>query len=683
MTNIVDLVTSPQRSARQNRDELIREAREDCAAFGDQLDFDAIGWNVSRHCPRPGGKAGRKVMLYFATHENGTKKGSAERTPLADPFGSVIKAIIRLKKDGNPKIGEGPLGILVRASRYLATTLEDRGYDPCLLVPADFDAACETIKARTASKDSRYRLGVALQEISTTLSRHRVTQFAFEWQNAFDRPETTSRVGKAAEANRKKKLPDEEILDELARLSHLITDTSDLILMAAVKLFHCAPWRIGEVNTLPADCWVERQKIDDHGPVVDEDGVPVMRYGIRYWPEKAEQADIKWIPTAMVPVARSALDTLMAHTQGARDLAKWYESHPSRAWLPGADLGPSQLYTIEQVREMFGLSKRSAAYLWLKNRSVPIDRSTTPHTVTRRELEVVLLDGWHKLDYLDGDRRGLRRSNHLFLTFANQHSYRGTNRCMLGFTTDQNISDFLSGRGDAKDGKVLSIFERFGSTGSDGQPMRVNSHAFRHWLNTLAQRSGVNDLLVARWSGRSEVSQNSVYDHVSGVELAENARDLMATGQVMGALADVHDRLPPTEREGFRDTVFATAFVTEIGMCDADFMSAPCPEIGACATCEHCNIKKGDEAGRERSQKDLEDSRWLHDRAIEEEGEGAIGASNYIEAHRQRIESLERIVAIHDDPKIPDGTWVRPNAASRDHYCGPKLRGHNEEGKGA
>jgi len=676
MTNVTDLVTRPQRSARQNRDELIRVARDECAAFGTKLEFDAVGWDISLHCPRPSGKAGRNVTLYFATHENGTKKGVDQRTALPEPFGSTIKAIVRLKKDGNPKIGEGPLGILVRASRFLSTTLENRGSDPCLLLPADFDAACGEIKERTTSAEARYRLGGALQEIATALSQHRVTQFAFDWRNAFNRPETTSRVGKTAEEDRKKKLPDEEVLNELSRLSHLVTDRSDQILMASVKLFHCAPWRIGEVNTLPADCWVEQEKLDKRG-------LTVMRYGIRYWPEKSVEPDIKWLPTVMVPVARAAIDTLLEHTQGARDLAAWYEAHPGRAWLPGADLGPGQTYTIEQVREMFGLSKRSAAYLWLKNRGVPIDRKSDPHTVTRGDLEVVLLDAWQKLDYLNDDRRNLRRSNHLFLTLANQHSYRGTNPCMLGFTTDQNISDFLSGRGDEKDGKVLSVFERFGSIGSDGQPMRVNSHAFRHWLNTLAQRSGVNDLLVARWSGRSEVSQNSVYDHVSGVELAEKARDLMANGQVMGALADVHDRLPPVEREGFRDTVFATAFVTEIGMCDADFMSAPCPEIGACATCEHCNIKKGDAAGRARSLKDLEDSRWLHDRAIEEEGEGAIGASNYIEAHRQRIESLEKIVAIHDDPTIPDGTWVRPNAASRDHFRGPQLRGHNDEGRGA
>lgn len=674
MTEISTLVTRPQRNSQQNRDAFINEARHESKAFGSNLVFDAKSWDVSQYCPRPAGKAGRKVILYFTTHDNGTSKGPEERVALPEPFASVIKAIVRTKKDGNPKIGQGPLDILIRASRFLIPLLEDRAFDPCLILPSDFDAACEAVKGHSDSPDTRYRLGNALQQISVTLTRRGIPQFNFAWRNPLRRPQTSVRVGRTAEAAKRKKMPETEVLDELARLSHLLCETSDLVLMAAVKLFHCAPWRIGEVNTLPADCWVEKEVNEADGFNVDAVGGSQIRYGIRYWPEKADKADIKWLPSAMVPVAKSAIDTLLSASEGPRKLAAWYENNPGRAWLPGEDLGSHQRYTIAEIVEMFGLSSTTAARRWLEARAVPIEDGTVPHTVSRGDVEEALLKRWEKFDYLEKDRRGVRRSNHLFLTFANQHSYRGTNFCMIGFTTDQNISDFLSGRGDYRNGRMRSIFERFGSVGSNGEAMRVNSHAFRHWLNTLAQRGGLNELLVARWSGRKDIGQNSAYDHVSGVEFAEKARDLLAGGKVMGALADVHDRLPPAEREGFRDTVFATAFVTELGMCDADFTTSPCPEFGACSTCENCNIRKGDKEARARTEAELKDARWLYQRALEEEGEGTIGASNYVEAHRQRIESLERIMEIHDDPTIPDGTWVRPNAASKDHYGGPELK---------
>jgi hypothetical protein len=252
MNNVTPIPSRRERTALSNREELVRRARKECAAFGQDLDFDALAWDITKHCPRPSGKAAQKVILYFANHANGTAKGVEGRIPLNEPFRSVIKAIIRLKKENAPKIGEGPLSILVRSSRFLEPLLESRDYDPCLLVPADFDEACEAIKRRIESPDSRYRLGVALENLSDALARHHVTKFSFRWKNPFSRPDASVRVGAQAEKARAKKLPTEDVLDELARISHHITEPSDLILMGLIKLMHCAPWRVGDPSRLEA-----------------------------------------------------------------------------------------------------------------------------------------------------------------------------------------------------------------------------------------------------------------------------------------------------------------------------------------------------------------------------------------------------------------------------------------------
>ncbi len=673
MTEVTILVTRPERDAVANREELVRHAREDVAAFGVDLDFDALDWDVTAHCPRPAGKAAQKAALYFATHENGTAKSSAGRTPLPEPFGSVIKAIVRLKKEGNPKLTDGPINKLIAASRSLVTTLADRDYDPCRLVPADFDRACDLIIERGGTQASRYRLGLPLQEISEFLSRWHVTAFAFTWRNSFKRVSNSSRVGKHAEKNQAK-IPSEDVLDEIARLSHLVTKVADRALMATTKLLHCAPWRMGEVNTIPPDCWVTEPKKGANGNVLDDDGNPVLRHGIRYWPEKSDQADIKWIPDVMVPVARDAINTLLELSDQPRELAAWYEANPGRAWLPGPDLGPEQRFTAVDIEQMFNVAPRGGMQ-WLRARHVPLDETIRPFTVARRDLEAALLAEWDKLEYLTKDRRRLLRSQHLFLTFANRyHDGKGVNYCMVEMTTDQHVSDFLSGRGSG-DTRIESVFERFGSRNPDGTAMSVNSHQFRHWLNTVAQRGGLGAALVARWSGRKEIAQNGEYDHMTGMELGEQGRDFMSSGKVHGALADVHDALPPVERERFREHVFETAHVTEIGMCDANFVSTPCPELGACPTCEHCNVRKGDGAARERTQAVRDDTEWLLERSIEEVADDTEGASNYVEAHRQRLAGLDRIIAIHDNPAIPDGTWVRPNAESLDHFAGAALKG--------
>lgn len=269
---------------------------------------------------------------------------------------------------------------------------------------------------------------------------------------------------------------------------------------------------------------------------------PIIHCGIRYWVEKVQRWDIKWLPTVMVPVAKEAIETIISLTQSARDLARWYEEHPGQAWLPGPDRGPFQEYTMEDVATMFGLAGKGGARQWLIHRKIPINRDRTQHTVYRSNLEPALLKAWNKYNYLEKGSGNIRRSNLLFLTFANQHNFRNTNSCCIAPTTDQHISDFLSGRGDEESGKIQSIFERFDSVDTHGNPFRMNSHQFRHWMNTIAQRGALSELLVARWSGRKEVSQNSVYDHVGPLELAEKARNLMAGGHVLGSLAEVHTR---------------------------------------------------------------------------------------------------------------------------------------------
>ena len=663
------LVTRPERNAVERMAAYVAHAREECAAFGIDLDWDRADWDVTAHCPRPVGKAAQKGVLYFTTHANGAAKSVEGRVPLSEPFASFIKAIIRRTQE-NRRQGDGQLSRIINASRDLHDLLEDRAFDPVRLTHADFGAAAEAVVKR-ASPTTAYRLGCALQTIADTIDRHGLTATRINWRNSLERQTNAlSRISKHAEDARVSKLPPAEVLDELARLSHLVTDPSDVVRMSVIKLLHCAPWRIGEVLALHADCEIEEQKIDEGGPVFDQDGRPVLRYGLRYWKEKSADSDIKWIPTVMVDVARKAIADIRRYTEPARELARWLEDHPSRAWLPGPDHGPAQTYTKSEVAEMFGMGPLpKAGRQWLVGKG--IDATGHDVRVTRAELEAVLLREMMKVP---DDRRRMKLSDHLLLVHLNfYHSAKATNPCLLSLTRDQHIADFLSGR-VSKRGSTLSVFEKFDSpSASDGTPMTINSHQFRHWLNTLAQAGGLDQALVARWSGRDDIQQNSEYDHITGIELAERFRSLMADGKVQGALADIHDRKEPADRATFRDAVLATAHVTDIGLCDLDWISSTCPEFQACETCEFCLVEKGNIESRERTLQRLEDNRWLLNRVEDEEKEGTYGASNHAQALRRSIEGCERILAIHEDGSIADGTLVQPIATSPRHFAGPGL----------
>lgn len=664
------LVTRPERNAIERMQKFVDEARYDCAAFGTDLDWNRPDWDVTRHCPKPVGKAGQTSILYFTTHANGTAKSIAGRMPLSEQFASFLKAVIRRKQDNRPQT-DGPLNRIINAARDLHDLLANRDYDPVRITHADFAQAVLIAKARS-TPNTAYRLGCALQEIADTIDRHHLSATRIDWRNPLKRQTNNlSRIGKQADDAREKKLPDNETLNEIARLSHCVTEPSDIVRMGAIKLLHCAPWRLGEDLALADDCEVEEQKVDENGPVFDKDGNAVLRYGLRYWKEKSRDAGIKWIPSVMVDTAKQAVADIRAQTEPARELARWLEANPGRAWLPGPDLGPDQTYSKAEVAEMFGMGhNHKAGRQWLESRGLLTVNQPRPR-FRRADLEAVLLS---EMIEVTKDRRGLKLSQHLFLVFANfHHGNKATNPCLLSLTRDQHIGDFLSGRGSNR-GRTLSVFEKFNSPPlPDGTPMRMNSHQFRHWLNTLAQAGGLDQALVARWSGRDDIQQNSEYDHLTGIEIAERFRGMMDGGKVQGALADVHRRKNPKDRSAFRETIMATGHITEIGMCDLDWISSTCPEFQSCETCEFCLVEKGDEGGKQRTQERLADHKWLLERAGTEAADGTIGASNHVRALEQSIAGCERIIAIHEDSDIPDGTLVQPTAASPDHFAGPSM----------
>lgn len=662
------LETRPQRDARQRLADFIDQAKNDCAAFGSDLDWAGTVWDVTAYCPQPAHKSHGKSKIYFTTHEGGTSKSLEGRTALAEPLCSFVKALVRTRQEERSQTVY-PLGQIVNVARDLALELEDRGHDPCLLLPEDFEAAARRIKTR-ATGDNVYRLGVALESIANRIDELGITFSRLDWKNPHDRiANNGSRQSVVAENACEANIPDDEVLNALAAIWNGVESVSDTILMGCVTLLHCAPWRIVEVLSIGDHCEIEEQKQDQNGDFFDSDGIGVFRYGIRYWKEKSAQADIKWTPTVMVDVAKDAIARIREATAPARQLAKWLHDHPGRAWLPDEDMDMDKLYSTQDVQLMLGMAKRPAALLWLNEHKIPLldqvyRRGKMRKVVRRGDLEAALLA---EMPIIHQDDDGPVLHERMFLTFRNEHhARRGTNPCLLDMVSDQHIRDFLGGRNDI----VKSGFERIAQQGD----LKARTHQFRHWLNTIAQIGGLEQGLIARWSGRDDVQQNSEYDHVGAMQLAEQARGIFADGQARGPLADIQTSLPPVERDAFRDIVIATAHVTEIGFCLQDWNSSACPQFGACGDCEDCAVIKGDVGSKHRVSAMREDNAWIAERLEAEVDDGTIGASQHHKAAVAMVTALDRILAIHDDASIPDGTLVQPNVVSPVHYGGPEIR---------
>jgi hypothetical protein len=450
-------------------------------------------------------------------------------------------------------------------------------------------------------------------------------------------------------------MPSEGALEALTRVSQLVTAPEDVLRIRVVELLMCASWRINDVMRLPVDCEVHEPVTRNGRAVLDADGNPAMRYGIGYRGSKGFVADVKWITTPMVDIAKRAIADIRRITEEPRRAALWMERNPGRAWLhPGYRLQPQdRILSRDEFGQAIGLVPVRNIALFIERYGIPLSDCSTARIWRYRlgDVEEAMLRN-HKA--IQGDFV-MKRSEYLLLAFRN--TFAGA-RAVLSPIVDVvhygAISDFLR----SKSGKQ-SIFERLDLRDEKGEPYWLGTHQLRHFMNTIAAEGGLGEIERARWSGRADVRSNEAYDHESGYRLAEKARKILEQGRMRGPIAITAERLPPVERSAFAAVHLATVHTTEIGMCLHDWGTAPCPHHGACADCRDCAIVKGDAVHRGRTELLLEEEETTLSRALAEVEDETYGASNYVEHHRRMAAGYRRMLAIHDDPEIEDGTLVQ------------------------
>jgi hypothetical protein len=497
-------------------------------------------------------------------------------------------------------------------------------------------------------------------------------------------------------------------------------------MMRTIALLHCAPWRIGEVLSLPADCEVV---VSPEGtPLTIEDlesGKPV-RYGLRYKPEKNTDTtpDTKWIPSAAIPLVRRALQDIRQHSAVSREIAAYMEKNPGRAWLPEQFRDRERL-TIDDIAAILE-RPRNAAYEWLHANRIPIRRAhvlagelagglsnSRSYKASEKDLnksvlallnrypaaqpmEVDALKGtvnvrdvyrWLRVKRVpvhgesvsreDVERRILetnrlttdfdwKLSKCLFLFpklfFWRERPFRST----VALLNLDQLRFFMTGEKDnqAKGGRKYGIFKRMGFSEPDGGDIHVTSHMFRRWLGTLAKREDMSAEQVRNWLGHESDRWTGAYDCRTPHELAEQSRTRLGTGNGVGSIAEIARSKEPRDREAFLEAVVATVHVTPYGMCVKDWTASPCTRHGACASCEKQMIDKGEPAQRTEIARRLRENRILLDRAMAEVKENQEGAYQHAWHLVREVTALEATLAVHDDQSIADGTLCQLDLAA-------------------
>jgi hypothetical protein len=184
----------------------------------------------------------------------------------------------------------------------------------------------------------------------------------------------------------------------------------------------------------------------------------------------------------------------------------------------------------------------------------------------------------------------------------------------------------------------------------------MTSHAMRHLLNTAAQRGELGQLDIARWSGRANLHQNAVYNHMTEdeyIKISENALP-------EGALEKIRANVPVTfaDLDAVGDAI---AHVTIYGFCVHDYSMTPCQKHMDCLNCTEHACVKGDAEKLERLRLQRRLTQAQMDKAKAADASGYFGADRWSQHQLKTLARLDQLIEIMENPDIRDGSVIMLN----------------------
>jgi hypothetical protein len=618
-------------TAVQNLEAFIHKCRDELIVFGADLNWSAWRWEG--------------VAVFSKLGTNSRTKDDADR--LDDNFTDFAKAYFRYQQGHKPT---GTKNELKALKAIEAALLQVQGLADISKISVTVLDEAAIVARDHYSKGAAFQCGRELERLAKFVAKKKLVKSNIQgWVNPNKRPPDNNKTGKKGKQDREKKLPNETALNALAEIfANGPTDPRDIFTSSAFALLMSAPSRITEVLALPVDCEVTE---------VDKDGEE--RYGWRFFAGKGYEGDIKWIPTTMVEVAKTAIRRIVPLTEESRKLSRWIEENSTKFYRhPGCpEVFENAPLTMKQACQALGLAHRNRKNCVSSLRDRKLVAEDGVHTL--RSLWQHVMGRLPKgFPWFDEDK-GIKFSNALFC--MNKNQLHGTRPCLpveLWKPTNNVFNNDLSPRDSLDTDCHQSIFDRYSYRSGDGQRLKLTSHQARHLLNTIAQRGGLSNLEIAKWSGRADVKQNRTYNHMSEYELVSMAESMDTSKALFGPVGEVNRYLPVTTQE-FNSLELGAVHVTEYGYCVHDYTMSPCERYRDCVNCTEQVCVKGSSEKLERIKQRLVKSERIYALAKKGIEEGSAGADRWYQYHEKTVVRLRELVAILENPAIEDGAQIK------------------------
>ena len=643
MTKIVTFVPQTDFDAKANLAGFIDLCRTKLTIFGQTLDFDADTWTVSDTIKFPGKKSA--VRLVFSNLGTCNKR---ELVMMREPFKSFAKSYMRYQHGMNPSHS---VGTRIGALRALEAALLETGTeDPVRIDSHVLNRAAQLLNGRGAATVA-YRAGGQLEKISDFIRDNGLSAIPIQWRNPLKRPADSVRVGKDADERRAAKMPSQAALDALPKVFLLATEPANILVSSIMAILCSAPDRISEVLGLPVNCEV-RQKRENSSE---------NAYGLRWWPAKGAAPMVKWIIPSMTGVVEEAVGKIRRLTDEARKIARWYEENPNRLYLADdtEHVRTKEWLSMADVGEIIfaGMVNRNTPVMWCNTHRIPKHMRGKNAYVRFSDVEAAVLKQLPRGFPVANGKTGLKYSEALFVIQRNALNATKTRiRCVIEPVTHPHIHNRIGARSTTG---VQSIFDCYGFYELDGSPIRVHTHQFRHYLNTLAQAGGLSQLDIAKWSGRKDVKQNKYYDHETPAAIVNRIRTAIGDDTRMFGPLATGLRATIINRDEFARLKVPTAHTTDFGYCIHDYVMSSCQMHRDCLNCGEQVCVKGEYEKEKRIRQAHVEATRLLTMAEQAASDGDLGAGEWAEHHRTQLVRITTLIEILDDPAVPNSAVVQ------------------------
>ena len=667
MSQIKYYLANEDFSSEETLYDFINVVKKEFKIFGEDLPFDSNIWDITKTNP---GKQNTRQSIVFSNLENSKETSRVNEdniVPLREPFLSFTKAYLRYKQGMAPINSFTPLIASMRVLEQALIQMTQTA-NPVNITSAVLNRAVG-ISEESFGEGVAYRQGIFFQKLSEFITEKRISKIPLDWKNSAKRPCDAQRVGKKADERRNQKMPSARALEALPEIFNKANDPKDILITSIIAILFGSPDRIGEVLLIQEYC-----------EVIQKDSKGKECYGLRWYPEKGAEPMVKWIISSMADTVKKAIERIRKLTEPAREVARWYDNNPDKIYLPKE---------LEYLRKKATINSDEAALILYGGpakfsmtsvyKTLKVDyvvnikvEQGTKKKITRKETIVSfkeLESGVLRLlpenfPYIDKEKK-FKYSETLLI--QRQYEYNSARSTYLPLVEGFAIGFVSDALGAREKSFKSSIFEKFGYKESNGQPIKVRTHQFRHYLNTLAQKGGASQLDIAKWSGRKDVSQNAAYDHVSADEMLLLVREAIGDeGLMSGQLSKIEGikKKVIISRDEYAELKIQTTHRTDFGVCIHDFSMMPCQLHMDCINCTEQVCIKGHKDSNERIRQrkiDVEESLKI---AEEPQKDGHFGAHRWVTHKTIELQKLTQLCEIFDNDNVKDGTFIQISEAS-------------------